>query len=178
MVYIVMGVSGCGKTTIGRMLAERLTIPFYDADDYHSPASIDKMKHLIPLDDQDRTPWLSKLAVHIARWNRNEGAVLACSALKETYRRVLSRSGEEKVVFIHLDGSRDVIYERMKKRKGHYFPSNLLETQFTDLEIPRNAVVLCADGGPEDVCREAIEKLAISGYLSPKECPGGIDGHV
>ena len=83
MVYIVMGVSGCGKTTIGRILAERFAMKFYDADDFHSESNIKKIQNLIPLEDEDRIPWLSNLAVRIRQWNKDEGAVLACSALKK-----------------------------------------------------------------------------------------------
>jgi carbohydrate kinase (thermoresistant glucokinase family) len=168
MVYIVMGVSGCGKTTIGKRLAEHLGIPFYDADDYHSPTNIDKMKNLTPLDDKDRAPWLSKLAVHIHKWNKADGAVLACSALKETYRQVLSKNDSGHVVFIHLTGTKGTIHQRMNKRKEHFFSSDLLETQFKELEVPRNAVTACSDRMPEEVCRDIIEKLIRSGYVLPK----------
>lgn len=138
MVYIVMGVSGCGKTTIGRMLAKRLAINFYDADDFHSQNNIHKMKNFVPLDDKDRMQWLLDLAMYIERWSKEEGAVLACSALKEKYRQILTQDGKEKVTFIHLKGDRNVILERMEKRKEHFFP-------FRTLRKP----VLCFRSTPE-----------------------------
>lgn len=122
MVYVIMGVSGCGKTTIGKMLAQRLEIKFYDADDYHAQDKINKMQNSVPLDDEDRVPWLSALAGKIKLWNIGKGAVLACSALKEKYRQILSRAGREDVVFIYLEGDRDIILDRIKGRKEHFFP--------------------------------------------------------
>ncbi|MBU6392005.1 MAG: gluconokinase [Planctomycetes bacterium] len=166
MVYIVMGVSGSGKTTIGKMLAERLAVKFYDADDYHLQTSIDKMKNSIPLEDEDRTPWLLSLAKDISQWNMHEGAVLACSALKEQYRNILSNDKREKVVFIYLDGSKKLILKRMKKRKGHFFSSNLLESQFNTLEEPLDGIKVQIDKTPEDVCKEIIDKLQNVGMPS------------
>ena len=159
MVYIIMGVSGSGKTTIGMMLAKMLAINFYDADDFHSQHNINKMKNYIPLDDEDRTPWLLNLAAHVAQWNRNEGAVLVCSALKEKYRQILTRDGKEKVTFIHLEGGKSIILERMNRRKEHFFPSGLLESLFNALEVPLNAITVHIDKTPEEICTEIIDKL-------------------
>ena len=166
MVYVIMGVSGCGKTTIGRMLAQRLAIKFYDADDYHSQDNINKMKNSIPLDDEDRFPWLSDLAGNITQWNMGKGAVLACSALKEKYRKILSRDGMEKVIFIHLEGDRDIILNRMKSRKEHFFPVELLESQFKALEAPQNAITVQIGKAPEEICSELIDQLASKGFVS------------
>ncbi len=103
MVFILTGVSGSGKTTIGKLLAKRFSIQFYDADNYHFKSNLDKMKKQIPLDDEDRLPWLSNLAERIGQWNRNKGAVLACSALKENYRQILTGVHKEEVLFIYLN---------------------------------------------------------------------------
>ncbi|MFC1567430.1 gluconokinase [Thermodesulfobacteriota bacterium] len=160
MVYVVMGVSGCGKTTIGRLLAKRLALAFYDADDYHTENNVDKIKKLVPLNDEDRISWLSDLAEHIAQWNKNEGAVLACSALKEKYREILSWDGKAQVVFIYLEGDKNIILERMKGRKEHFFPLELLESQFNALEVPRNGIAVQTDKTPGEICNVIIDKLA------------------
>lgn len=162
-----MGVSGCGKTTIGKLLALRLALEFHDADDFHPHNNIDKMQKLILLSDEDRIPWLLDVAEHISQWNKDEGAVLACSALKEKYREILSWNGEEKVVFIYLEGDKNIILERMKKRKDHFFPLELLESQFSALEIPLNAITVQIDKSPEEICTKIINKLVSIGFASP-----------
>jgi len=159
MVCIVMGVSGCGKTTIGRVLAKKLGVKFYDADDYHPENNINKMQNSISLDDDDRLPWLEVLAKLIAKWNKDRGAVLACSALKDKYRQILSRNGKEKVIIIFLEGNENLISERMKKRKQHYFPVELLQSQFDELEAPHNAITVQIDNTPEEICTVIIDKL-------------------
>ncbi len=161
-----MGVSGCGKTTIGKMLAQRLEIKFYDADDYHAQDKINKMQNSVPLDDEDRVPWLSALAGKIKLWNIGKGAVLACSALKEKYRQILSRAGREDVVFIYLEGDRDIILDRIKGRKEHFFPLELLESQFKALEKPQNAITVQIGKAPEQICSELIDQLASEGFVS------------
>ncbi len=168
MVYIIMGVSGCGKTTIGKMLAQRLAMEFHDADENHSQDNIDKMKNSIPLDDEDRVPWLSVLAGNIARWNRGKGTVLACSALKEKYRRILSRNGREDVVFIYLEGDRNIILDRIKGRKEHFFPVELLESQFKALEKPQNAITVQIGKAPEQICSDLIDQLASKGLVGER----------
>lgn len=165
MVYIIMGVSGCGKTTIGRMLAERLSIEFYDADEFHSQDNINKIKNFIPLEDEDRIPWLLNLAQHIAQWNGDKGAVLACSALKEKYRQILSWDGKEKVAFIYLKGDKNIILDRMKKRKKHFFPLKLLDSQFKALEVPHDAITVRIDKTPEKICKEIMNKFTVSGFI-------------
>ena len=117
MFIILMGISGSGKTTIGRMLAQRLGWPFYDGDDYHPPANVAKMAAGVPLDDEDRAGWLAALAALIEEGlAAGEHGVIACSALKETYRDVLRRSDRERVKFVYLRGSYEVLFERMKGR--------------------------------------------------------------
>ncbi|MFI4861626.1 MAG: gluconokinase [Phycisphaerales bacterium JB063] len=147
MVYIIMGVSGCGKTTVGEALAAHLGVDFHDADGYHPDANRRKMAAGTPLNDLDRAPWLEALAEHIQQWNaagENQGsAVLACSALKQSYRNVLSRHGG--VRFVYLQGSRELIAQRLADRTGHFFPADLLDTQFADLQPPTNAIVVPID---------------------------------
>ncbi|MDH5366880.1 MAG: NADP-dependent phosphogluconate dehydrogenase, partial [Cyclobacteriaceae bacterium] len=132
-VYIVYGVSGCGKTTIGKALAENLRIPFYDADDFHPLSNKIKMEKGEALNDADRAPWLTILSEQITNWEKNNGAVLACSALKEVYRKQLE--SDSQVNWIHLKGTKKIIEERLKLRKGHFFNSKLLDSQFQILEL-------------------------------------------
>jgi len=136
MVIVVMGVSGAGKTTVGRALAETLGWPFYDGDDVHPPANIEKMRRGVPLTDADRRPWLEALRALIAR-QLQEGrpAVVACSALKRSYRDVLRRAGEG-VRFVHLAAHYETIRRRLETRRGHFFDPKLLQSQFDDLETP------------------------------------------
>jgi carbohydrate kinase, thermoresistant glucokinase family len=131
---IVMGVAGSGKSTIARLLSDRLGLGFAEADRFHPPANIAKMERGVPLDDADRLPWLTDLAAWI-RDREAEGAstVVACSALKRRYRDIL-RTGAPEVLFAHLAGTEEVIRERMASRTGHFFPPALLSSQFRDLE--------------------------------------------
>jgi carbohydrate kinase (thermoresistant glucokinase family) len=149
MVYIVMGVSGSGKTTIGQLLAQRLGVPFYDADDFHSAANVSKMQHGAPLTDEDREDWLQILAKEIEKWNSDGGAVLACSALKEKYRRVLCSQAPRNIEWIFLKGEKDVIKERLLDRKGHFMNAGLLDSQFQILEEPAYGIVISIEYSPE-----------------------------
>lgn len=158
MVYIVMGVSGCGKTTIGNLLAREKQIPFFDADDFHPAANIKKMKGGTPLNDDDRLPWLQILSEKIKEWSEANGAVLACSALKKDYRNIL-QSKTKDVTIIWLDGSYELIKSRMQDRKGHYMPPGLLKSQFDALEPPNNAIKIDIDKKPETIVSEILEKL-------------------
>lgn len=128
-----MGVSGSGKTTVGKLLAQQLNIPFYDADEFHPQSNIDKMTAGQPLDDSDRKPWLELLSQKIFTWDRKRGAVLACSALKESYRSILS--SQLQLHWVFLEGSKELIKHRMKER-AHFFPEQLLQSQFDTLEVP------------------------------------------
>ncbi len=131
---IVMGVSGCGKTTIGRALAERLGCPFFDGDDFHPPENVEKMANGIPLTDDDRAPWLSRLQslihAHLA-----DGVILACSALKRRYRTQL-REGNDGLQFVYLQGDFDTLWARMQTRQNHYMKPEMLHSQFAALEPP------------------------------------------
>lgn len=135
-IYYIMGVSGCGKSTVGRQLAERLNLPFFDADDFHSSANLDKMKAGIPLTDEDRSDWLKEVQELASREGRLRGAVIACSALKEKYREQLGEGIELRVNWVFLDGTFELIQSRLRERSGHFMPPDLLASQFESLEPP------------------------------------------
>lgn len=147
---MVMGVSGVGKTTVGRALAEQLHFHFIDADDFHPPANVAKMHAGIPLDDADRAPWLAALRAAIFGWiAANRSVVLACSALKASYRRELLVGPEVKLVF--LNAPFEVIAGRLRTRPGHYMNPALLKSQFDTLELPQGAVTIDAAQDKDDV---------------------------
>jgi gluconokinase len=132
LVVVVMGVSGSGKSTVGRELAARLGVPYAEADDFHPPENVAKMASGQPLTDADRWPWLRALAAWIAEHSAT-GGVVTCSALKRSYRDLL-RSAAARVWFLHLAGDRSVIAARLAARSGHFMPASLLDSQFADLE--------------------------------------------
>lgn len=137
-----MGVSGSGKTAVGKTLAQTLGWDFFDADDFHPPANVAKMASGIPLDDSDRAPWLDSLHELISsRLKADLPAVLACSALKEIYRQRLLE-GNDGVQVVHLKGSYDLIWSRMEKRTEHYMKPHMLKSQFETLEEPTNAIII------------------------------------
>lgn len=129
---VVMGVSGSGKTTVGAALAQRLAVPFADADDFHPPENITKMSAGIPLDDDDRRPWLETIAAWLAA-HAGQGGVVSCSALKRSYRTILSSQAPQ-TAFVHLHGERDVVAARVAGRPGHFMPAALVDSQFSTLE--------------------------------------------
>lgn len=131
MVLVVMGVSGSGKSTVGAAIAQRLRVPFADADDFHPAANIAKMSAGQALDDSDRHPWLEAIGEWLAQ--HPDGAVVSCSALKHKYRDQL-RHHVHNIEFVHLHGSRDVIARRQASRPGHFMPTSLLTSQFDTLE--------------------------------------------
>ena len=139
MILVVMGVCGCGKTTVGEALAAALGWRFLDADDFHPPSNVAKMASGTPLTDDDRWPWLDRLADELRGiLARGAHAVLACSALKEAYRERLARAGD--VRFVHLVGDFDTIAARLAARTHRYMPATLLQSQFAALEPPREAL--------------------------------------
>lgn len=136
-----MGVSGSGKTSVGQLLANELSIPFIDADDHHPPANIEKMTQGIPLVDSDREPWLDRLH-EIAVDHLSSGCVIGCSALKAVYRKRLSRSIESDTAWVYLKGSYDQIFQRMQNRTDHFMDAKMLKSQFETLEEPANAIIM------------------------------------
>jgi gluconokinase len=158
MIILLMGVSGAGKTTVGKLLAAALHCEFADADDYHSAASIEKMRNRIPLTDADREPWLESLQALIADWiAARQTAVLACSALKQTYRDRLRVSPEVKIVYLRV--SPDLLHERLRRRAGHFMTEAMLTSQLDTLEEPHDALVVNGDRSPEEVTAGILEKL-------------------
>ncbi|RYI35093.1 MAG: gluconokinase [Acetobacteraceae bacterium] len=130
---VIMGVAGCGKSSVGEALSDRLHIPYRDGDDLHTPNAVEKMRQGIPLTDDDRWPWLDRVASVLAK----EAPILVgCSALKRAYRDRIRASAGGPVTFVHLAGSRDLIASRMAARTGHYMPTSLLNSQFAALEPP------------------------------------------
>lgn len=129
---VVMGVTGSGKSTVGTVLAERMGVPFADADDFHSAANVAKMRAGVPLDDNDRLPWLRAIGEWLAA-HEESGAVVTCSALKRAYRDVL-REAAPSVTFLHLDGDIETVRRRVADRPGHFMPESLVQSQFDALE--------------------------------------------
>lgn len=157
-----MGVSGCGKSTVGQLLASQLKLPFKDADNFHPEENVKKMRSGIPLTDEDRIPWLENLNDAMKEWKLDEGVVLACSALKKTYRNRLKKGfTNDDVVFIFLDGSKKLISARLEKRKGHYMPPDLLDSQFNALEQPENAITISIEPRPTEIVDQIISKLSL-----------------
>jgi len=150
MVIILMGVSGVGKTMVGRLLARAVGYQFYDADDFHPPANIDKMSRGIPLDDADRQPWIETLGALVRRCLAAQtDTVLACSALKEAYRRHLLIDPHVRLAYLNAD--QYLIRERLLQRQGHFMNPTLLESQFATLEEPQDAFWVDAALSPTDI---------------------------
>ena len=159
MVYVIFGVSSSGKTTIGKKISIKLGIPFYDADDFHSNTNIEKMSTGVPLDDHDRLDWLQKVLLKINESNKNNGAIFACSALKEKYREILSGSYNYEVKFIFLKIDKSEAAKRLKIRENHFFPLELLDNQFEILENPSNAIKVNASNDIDLVCEEIYAQI-------------------
>lgn len=160
---IVMGVSGCGKTLIGTMLAEKLGGLCEDADDFHSEANKDKMRAGTPLTDDDRWPWYAALRARIEERKACDGPyILACSALKAIYREKLQNGDlPQDFLFVHLKGRKEVIFERMSKRKDHYMPVSLLDSQFAILEESPDLLTVSLEQTPEEILAEILQQLEI-----------------
>lgn len=162
MILVLMGVSGSGKTTVGRILAERLGWTFVEADDYHPAANVEKMHRGQPLTDADRLPWLAALRARIDRaCERGENMVLACSALKHDYQHYLERDAPGCVRYVYLHGSEELITRRLAARKGHFMNPMLLHSQFDILEPPDDAIRVEVSPPPETVAAEIRSKLGL-----------------
>jgi len=162
VVVIILGGSRIVKKKIGELLARKLGWAFYEADDFHSPANVEKMHAGIPLTDEDRWPWLESLRELIQRLDAKEDAVLACSALKHAYRRFLRVN--DQVKFVYLRGDYPLIADQLRKRKGHFMNPELLKSQFAVLEEPRAAEgILTVDFGrtPRELVQEIITRLGL-----------------
>jgi len=162
MIVILMGVSGAGKTAVGERLAARLGWAFHDGDDFHPEANVRKMAAGEPLDDEDRRPWLAAIRELLAAHER-EGtdAVVACSALKETYRSYLL-SGSPSARIVYLRGTPALIEERLSRRRGHFFRADLLASQFASLEEPSSALVVDVDAELDVVVARVLAALDLS----------------
>ncbi len=159
MVVVVMGVAGCGKTTIGPLLAKALGGDYAEGDQFHPPANIAKMSRGEPLTDDDRMPWLAGMATAIREWRtRDRPTVLACSALKQRYRDILA-GGSPEVRFLYLRGTEEVIGARLARRRNHFMPPSLLKSQFATLEEPRDAIVADVTNDPATIVAAAVAEL-------------------
>ena len=162
MVVVLMGVSGSGKTTVGKILARELGWTFVEADDFHPRANVEKMRRGVPLDDDDRRPWLRALRGRVEQLCRDgEDAVLACSALKHAYQDYLEGHDPACVHYVYLRGSEELIRQRLAGRKGHFMPPGLLSSQFEALEPPAGAVEVDIAPPPEVIAAEARRRLGL-----------------
>jgi gluconokinase len=162
VIVVLMGFTGTGKSTLGRMLAETLGWTFVEGDDFHPTANIEKMRQGIPLTDDDRKPWLDAIRKRLDQTTaRGEDAVLACSALKHSYQHYLAPYASEDVRFVYLRGSEELIRHRLATRAGHFMNPMLLESQFEALEPPEEAVLVDVGQSPEAIVTEIRSRLGI-----------------
>lgn len=162
-VLIMMGPTGCGKTTVGRLLAQKLAWPFIDADDFHPPANVAKMRQGVALDDADRRPWLEALRVAIERWRLvGQSGIMACSALKKTYRQILGVD-QQTVRTVYLQGSFELLHTRIKARRNHFMPADLLQSQLDTLEPPAGGLTVDISVPPEAIVAQIINQIPIQG---------------
>lgn len=161
MIIVIIGPMGCGKTTVGEMLAERLSWAFADADDFHPPENVEKMRQGIPLDDDDRFGWLVSLRTHIEEQiQRDKNLILACSALKHSYREILGID-QRRIISVYLKGSFELLQERIAKRSHQYMNESLLQSQLQTMEEPFGGLIVAIDQTPEMICSEIINELGI-----------------
>lgn len=162
---ILMGVSGCGKTTVGKMLSDRLGWVYVEGDEIHPPENVRKMANGVPLDDQDRLPWLKRINA-LLQEKQAEGAsiIVSCSALKRAYRGILAQ-GVENLIFVYLAGDYETIFERMRSRDPHYMKADMLRSQFEALEPPgaMEALEISIDQPVEQIVERIIQNVQMSG---------------
>lgn len=162
LAVVVMGVSGCGKTTIAKGIGATLGIDVLEGDSFHSPGNVEKMAHGVPLTDADRLPWLRAIAAAMrTELDAGRSAVVACSALKRSYRDILT-GGRADVAIVYLKGSQALIAERLKRRKGHFMPPALLDSQFATLEEPdadEGAITVSIEPAPEAIVAAALAEM-------------------
>jgi len=158
-----MGPAGSGKTTVGKLLASQLSWEFADGDDFHPLANIEKMSRGIPLTDEDRIPWLESIRDAMQQWEaQGKNVVLACSALKRSYRELLGLDSNAKnIKLVYLKGSYDLLLERLHSRKGHYMKEQMLASQLADLEEPADAITIDAAKSPEEIVSEIRSRLEL-----------------
>jgi gluconokinase len=155
-----MGVSGSGKSTVGKILSDRLNCLFYDADDFHPSSNIIKMSRGIPLDDSDRKLWLLKLQnIVVDTVEKQKSGVMACSALKEQYRQIITGDRADKIIWIYLRGDYNTIYQRLQLRKNHFLKADLLRSQFAILEEPKNALTIDISVEPNVMIEAILKKI-------------------
>jgi len=161
MIIIIIGVSGSGKTTIAKLLADSLHWTFSDADDFHSPENVEKMRRGISLSEADRTPWLQDLQTAIKQWlQENQNVVLACSALRESYRQILVVDSD-RIKLVYLKGSYQLIQQRLQQRQNHYMSEKLLESQFNTLEEPLDSICMDIAQPPQVIVQNMRTALGI-----------------
>jgi len=160
MIIVLMGVTGSGKSTVGKLLAQQLGWKFFDGDDFHSSANIEKMRRGMPLNDDDRRPWLEAIRESIRKMvERSENAVIACSALKHSYRQMLRIAGE--VVFVYLKANIDTVRERLRNRTGHFMNPDLIQSQFDTLEESEQTLRVDASLPPGEIVRRIRTQLQV-----------------
>ncbi len=159
MIIVIMGVAGSGKTTIGKQLAEKLGWPFFEGDDFHSKANIEKMSLGTPLTDEDRAGWLATIADQIRILDQEfRSGVIACSALKDSYRKMLSDAGKD-VRFVYLKGDQDSIKRRLESRTGHFMKPSMLQSQFDILEEPQDSIRIDTKDPPHQIIQTILQVI-------------------